>query len=120
MTAASPPALAHHAFAAEFDADQPITLTGTITRVEWINPHAWLHIDVEDEDGNVESWRIEAGSPNTLVRRGLTRESILPGTEIVVFGYRHRDGANGRDVSLPDGSKLFLSSPGTGAPDQDD
>jgi hypothetical protein len=123
MTAASPPALAHHAFAAEFDADQPITLTGTITRVEWINPHAWLHMDVEDEDGNVESWRIEAGSPNTLVRRGLTRESILPGIEIIVFGYRHRDGsnaANGRDVSLPDGSKLFLSSPGTGAPGQDD
>jgi hypothetical protein len=123
MTATASPALAHHAFAAEFDADQPITLTGTITRVEWINPHAWLHMDVEDEDGNVESWRIEAGSPNTLVRRGLTRESILPGTEIIVFGYRHRDGsnaANGRDVSLPDGSKLFLSSPRTGAPGQDD
>ncbi|HUF73947.1 MAG TPA: DUF6152 family protein [Gammaproteobacteria bacterium] len=123
MTAAASPALAHHAFAAEFDADQPITLSGTITRVEWINPHAWLHIDVEDEDGNIESWRIEAGSPNTLVRRGLTRDSILPGTEVVVFGYRHRDGsnaANGRDVSLPDGSKLFLSSPRTGAPGQDD
>ena len=110
---------AHHAFAGEFDANKPITLKGTVTRVEWINPHAWVHIDVEDEDGNVETWRIEAGSPNTLVRRGMTRDSIPAGTEVVVFGYRHRNGsnaANGRDVTLPDGSKLFLSSPSTGAP----
>lgn len=115
-------ALAHHAFAAEFDANQPITLRGTITRVEWINPHAWFHMDVEDPDGNVESWMIEAGSPNTLVRRGMNRDSIPPGTEVIVFGYRHRNGsnaANGRDVTLPDGSKLFLSSPRTGAPGGD-
>jgi len=115
-------ASAHHAFSLEFDADQPITLRGTITRVEWINPHAWLHIDVADASGNVESWRIEAGSPNTLVRRGMTRESIPEGTEVVVFGYRHRNGsnaANGRDVTLPDGTKLFLSSPRTGAPGGD-
>jgi hypothetical protein len=114
---------AHHAFAAEFDANQPITLRGTVTRVEWINPHAWIHIDVEDEGGNVESWMIEAGSPNTLVRRGMTRDSIPAGTEVVVFGYRHRNGsnaANGRDVTLPNGSRLFLNSPRTGAPAGDD
>jgi len=115
VTAAS----AHHAFSLEFDADQPITLRGTISRVEWINPHAWIHVDVVDENGEVATWRIEAGSPNTLVRRGMTRESIPIGTEVVVFGYRHRNGsnaANGRDVTLPDGTKLFLSSPRTGAP----
>jgi Family of unknown function (DUF6152) len=116
------PILAHHAFSLEFDANQPITLRGKVTRVEWINPHAWIHIDVPDENGNVESWMIEAGSPNTLVRRGMSRDSIPPGTEVVVFGYRHRNGsnaANGRDVTLPDGTKLFLSSPRTGAPDGD-
>ena len=123
MVASAAPTAAHHAFSAEFDAEQPITLRGTVTRVEWINPHAWIHMDVEGEDGNVASWMIEAGSPNTLVRRGMSRDSIPPGTEIVVFGYRHRNGsnaANGRDVTLPDGSKLFLSSPRTGAPGGDE
>ncbi len=123
LLASAGAAFAHHAFSAEFDANQPVTLEGIVTRIEWINPHAWIHIDVEDEEGNVESWMIEAGSPNTLVRRGMTRDSIPAGTEVVVFGYRHRDGsnaANGRDVTLPDGSKLFLSSPRTGAPGGDE
>jgi hypothetical protein len=114
------PTSAHHAFSAEFDARQPVTLRGTITSVEWINPHAFIHLDVKRDDGAVESWMIEAGSPNTLVRRGLTRDSIRPGTEVVVFGYRHRNGsntANGRDVTLPDGKRLFITSPRTGAPD---
>jgi hypothetical protein len=113
------PIAAHHAFSTEFDASQPITLRGTITRVEWINPHAWIHLDVKNDAGTVESWMIEAGSPNTLVRRGLTRDSIPSGTEVIVFGYRHRNGsnkANGRDVTLPDGRRLFITSPGTGAP----
>ena len=111
---------AHHAFSTEFDASQPITLRGTITRAEWINPHAWIHLDVKNDGGAVESWMIEAGSPNTLVRRGLTRDSIPNGTEVIVFGYRHRNGtnkANGRDVTLPDGRRLFITSPGTGAPE---
>jgi hypothetical protein len=112
-------AAAHHAFSTEFDAKQPVTLRGTITSVEWINPHAFIHLDVKGEDGKVENWAIEAGSPNTLVRRGMTRDSIPSGTEVVVFGYRHRNGsntANGRDVTLPDGRRLFITSPGTGAP----
>jgi uncharacterized protein DUF6152 len=110
---------AHHAFSTEFDAKQPITLKGKITQVEWINPHAFIHLDVKKDDGTVEKWMIEAGSPNTLVRRGMTRDSIPAGTEVIVFGYRHRNGsnaANGRDVTLPDGRRLFITSPGTGAP----
>jgi hypothetical protein len=113
------PAWAHHAFAAEFDAKKEVHLTGTVTRVEWINPHAWIHISVKSPDGTVNEWSIEAGTPNTLFRRGATKDSLKVGTEITVDGYQAKDGsntANGRDVTLPDGKKLFLGSNGTGAP----
>ena len=112
-------ASAHHAFAAEFDASKEVHFTGTVTKMEWVNPHAWLHIDVKKPDGTVENWAIEAGTPNVLFRRGFSKESLLPGTQIVVDGYQAKDGshrANGRDLTLPDGRKLFLGSSGTGAP----
>jgi len=112
------PALAHHSFAAEFDLDQPIKLRGTVTEVEFMNPHSWIHIDVKKDDGTVESWAIEGGTPNTLFRMGVNQNSLKNGTEIVVDGYRSRDGANranGRDITLPDGRKLFL---GGSAPPQ--
>ena len=110
---------AHHAFAAEFDANKPVSFKGTITRMEWVNPHTWMHIDVKKPDGTTENWAIEAGTPNVLFRRGFTKESLLPGTEVVVDGYQAKDGshrANGRDLTFPDGRKLFLGSSGTGAP----
>jgi uncharacterized protein DUF6152 len=109
---------AHHAFAAEFDSKQPITLRGTVTRVEWINPHTWIHIDVKNADGTVVEWMIEGGTPNTLLRNGVDRKSLPAGTEIVVDGYRAKSGlnrANGRDITLADGRKLFLGSSLTGA-----
>ena len=117
---AAAPAMAHHAFAAEFDAKKPIKLQGTVTKMEWINPHAWIHIDVKKPDGKIESWMIEGGTPNTLLRRGFTKNSLLPGTEIMVDGYQAKDGsmrANGRDLTLPDGRKLFMGSSRTGAPE---
>ena len=113
------PVFAHHAFAAEFDAKRPVKLRGTVAKMEWINPHAWIHVDVKGEDGNVVSWMIEAGTPNTLFRRGFTKNSLAQGTEILVDGYQAKDGsnrANGRDVTFVDGRKLFLGSSGTGAP----
>jgi hypothetical protein len=113
-------AAAHHSFAAEFDAAQPVTLRGKITKMEWINPHSWLHIDVTNADGTTTPWMIEGATPNTLLRRGFTRDAVKAGTEITIVGYRAKNGANranGRDLVLPDGSRLFMSSPGTGAPE---
>jgi Family of unknown function (DUF6152) len=110
---------AHHAFAAEFDANKPVNFKGTITRMEWVNPHAWVHVAVKTPTGAVENWAIEAGTPNVLFRRGFTRDTLKPGIEIVVDGYRAKDGsrrANGRDLTFADGRKLFLGSSGTGAP----
>jgi hypothetical protein len=111
---AAAPAWAHHAFAAEFDAEKPIKFKGTVTKMEWINPHAWIHIDVKGEDGKVTSWMIEAAAPNSLLRRGFTKESLLAGTEIVVEGFQAKDGsnrANGSVITFTDGRKLFVGAP---------
>ena len=118
LTAAAP-LLAHHAFSAEFDANRPVTLRGAVTRVEWINPHAWIHMEVKSAAGTPEIWMVEGGTPNTLQRSGITRDSITIGTVIVVSGYKAKDGrlrANGRDITFPDGRTLFMGSSGTGAP----
>ena len=118
---AAVPVLAHHSFAAEFDAKKPVKLSGTVTKMEWINPHAWIYIDVKNTDGTVTNWMVEAGAPNALLRRGWTKNSLLPGTEIVIEGYQAKDvanRANGRDITYKDGKKLFVGSQGTGAPDE--
>ena len=112
-------AAAHHAFAAEFDAKKPLKLQGTVARMEWINPHTWIHLDVKKADGKVERWMIEGGPPNALYRRGFTKDSLPVGAQIVVEGFRAKDGSlrgNGRDITFADGRKLFLGSSGTGAP----
>ena len=117
--AATAPAMGHHAFAAEFDATKPIKLRGTVAKMEWINPHTWIHIDVKRPNGKVERWMIEGGPPNALYRRGFTKDSLPNGTEILVEGFQAKDGSlkgNGRDLTLPDGRRLFLGSSGTGAP----
>jgi hypothetical protein len=118
--AAAVPVAAHHAFGGEFDANRPVLLRGPIVKVEWVNPHTWIHMEVKRPDGGTEVWMIEGGSPNSLLRQGITRNSLPIGTEIVVDGYQARDHtlkrANGRNVTYPDGRKLFFGSSGTGAP----
>lgn len=116
-------ALAHHAFSAEFDANLPITVEGTVIQVDWINPHAWVHVETVDDDGAKVVWELEAGTPNTLVRRGLTKTLLKPGTAVTVRGYQSKDRlcnpsckGSGRDITFPDGTSLFMGSSGTGAP----
>lgn len=115
--------LAHHAFSAEFDANSPVSLRGRVTKVEWINPHAWIHIEVDQEEGPPIHWMFEGGTPNTLVRSGVSRNTLPIGSEIVVRGYQSKDGAcqpackaNGRDIAFPNGRKVFIGSSSTGAP----
>jgi len=119
---AAPPAAAHHAFGSEFDANSPVILKGKIVKIEWVNPHTWIHVEITKPDGSKEVWMVEGGSPNTLLRRGANKNTFPEGTEVVVDGYQARDHsemrANARNVTFPDGRKLFLGSTGTGAPDE--
>lgn len=115
---------AHHAFAAEFDADAPVLLRGKVTKVQFINPHSWVHIVVEEDDGSETDWMVEGGTPNTLLRNGINRNSLSIGTDVIVRGYQSKDKvcepkckANGRDITLANGEKVFMGSSGTGAPD---
>ena len=119
LTLAVVPLRAHHAFTSEFDASKPVKLRGTVTKVELINPHSWIHIDVKDPDGKVTNWAIEGGTPNTLFRLGVTKNSLAIGTELLVDGYQAKDGsnkANGRDITFADGRKVFIGGSSLGAP----
>jgi hypothetical protein len=111
--------LAHHAFTGEFDANQPIVLKGVVSKAEWVNPHSWVFLDVKDDGGKTITWAIECGAPNALLRRGWNKNSLPIGIQIVVDGFRAKNGsltANAKDITLPDGKKLFMGSSGTGAP----
>ena len=119
LTLALVPLRAHHAFTSEFDANKPVKLRGTVTKVELVNPHSWIHIDVKEPDGKVTSWAIEGGTPNTLFRLGVTKNSLPIGTELLVDGYQAKDGsnkANGRDITFADGRKVFIGGSSPGAP----
>ena len=119
LFATAVPVVAHHAFGAEFDANRPVLLKGKIVKVELVNPHAWIHVEVPKDGGGTEVWMVEGGTPNTLLRRGITKNTLAIGTDVVVDGYQSKDRstrANGRDITFPDGKKLFMGSSGTGAP----